>query len=238
MIKKITLAEGAGGQLMDQLIKQTVVKSFKNQGTAEVSLTSLDDAAVIDDIVFSTDSYTIQPLIFPGGDIGRLSICGTVNDIAVMGGKPIALSCGMLIEEGFEIETLERIVRSMDIALEEAGAHLVTGDTKVMERGSLDGVVINTAGIGLATSIVRDSGLRIGDCIIVNGSLGDHEMAVLSQREGFRFQGELRSDCAPLNDLVGKMLDICPTIRCMRDPTRGGWRQPLMRLHRCPTWEW
>jgi hydrogenase expression/formation protein HypE len=183
----------------------------------------LDDGAVIplngQNIVFTTDSHVVRPIFFPGGDIGRLSICGTVNDLAMMGGRPIALSCGMIIEEGFLVEDLERIVQSMDVALGECGANLVTGDTKVVEREGLDGIVINTAG------------LCAGDHILVNGTLGDHGIAIMAHREGFDLGEQIQSDVAPLWGLVEKAMDA-GEIHAMKDPTRGGFASAINEMAR------
>jgi hydrogenase expression/formation protein HypE len=195
----------------------------------------MDDGAVIPfcgkNLVFTTDSHVVRPIFFPGGDIGRISVCGTINDLAMMGGKPIALSCGMIIEEGFEIDDLARIVASMDEALGEAGANLVTGDTKVMERGALDGIVINTAGIGIAKTIVRDNGLVPGDVIIVSGTLGDHGIAIMAHREGFDLGEQIKSDVAPLWGMMEKALDA-GTIHAMKDPTRGGFASAINEMAR------
>jgi hydrogenase expression/formation protein HypE len=182
-------------------------------------------------VVFTTDSHVVRPIFFPGGDIGRLAICGTVNDLAVMGGRPIALSCGMILEEGFDILDLERIVRSMDEALTESGAHLVTGDTKVMERGALDGIAINTAGIGVAEKVVRDNGFRPGDRIIVTGTLGDHGFAVLTHREGFQLGEQIRSDVAPVWGLAELAL-AAGEVHAMKDPTRGGFAHAINDMAR------
>jgi len=173
----------------------------------------------------------VRPIFFPGGDIGRIAVCGTINDLAMMGGRPIALSCGMIIEEGFEIDDLARIVASMDDALGEAGANLVTGDTKVMERGALDGITINTAGIGIAKIIVRDNGLVPGDSIIVSGTLGDHGIAIMAHREGFDLGEQIKSDVAPLWGMMEKVLDA-GTIHAMKDPTRGGFASTINEMAR------
>ncbi|MDD1670675.1 MAG: hydrogenase expression/formation protein HypE, partial [Methanomicrobiales archaeon] len=180
---------------------------------------------------FTTDSHVVRPIFFPGGDIGRIAICGTVNDLAVMGGRPLALSCGMIIEEGFDIIDLERIVRSMDEALTESGAHLVTGDTKVMERGALDKIAINTAGIGIAEKVVRDNGFQPGDRIIVTGTLGDHGLAVLTHREGFELGEQIRSDVAPVWGLVELAL-AAGDVHAMKDPTRGGFAHAINDMAR------
>jgi hydrogenase expression/formation protein HypE len=195
----------------------------------------MDDGAVIpfngENLVFTTDSHVVRPIFFPGGDIGRISVCGTVNDLAMMGGRPIALSCGMIIEEGFEIDDLARIVASMDEALGEAGANLVTGDTKVMERGAIDGIAINTSGIGIAKKIVRDNGLVPGDVIIVSGTLGDHGLAIMAHREGFDLGEQIKSDVAPLWNMMEKVLDA-GTIHAMKDPTRGGFASAINEIAR------
>jgi hydrogenase expression/formation protein HypE len=224
---------GAGGEVMGELLK--VLTRIEHNNAGGIGLEALDDGAVIPvdgkNIVFTTDSHVVRPIFFPGGDIGRISICGTVNDLAMMGGKPIALSCGMIIEEGFEVSDLERIVRSMDIALGECGASLVTGDTKVLERGALDGIAINTAGIGIAETIVRDSGLVTGDLIITSGTLGDHGLAIMAERAGLSFGEQIRSDVAPLWGLVSRAL-AAGTIHAMKDPTRGGFASAINEMAR------
>jgi hydrogenase expression/formation protein HypE len=239
MVKKITLAQGAGGELMDQLIKENILRFFKKQGGAEVTLTALDDAAVIDDIVFSTDSHTVQPLIFPGGDIGSLAVCGTVNDVAVVGGSPIALSTGFIIEEGFSLETFETIVRSMGRTAEKAGVPIITGDTKVVEKGAIQQFMVNTSGIGKRSALLEsnirevqryrrfdsrwllDSNLRKGDVLLLSGNIGEHGIALLSFREGYGFETTIHSDVAPLNGLMAQLLAEGGVV-CAKDPTRGG----------------
>jgi len=230
---KVNLAHGAGGETMGELLR-TLTK-VKNRNAGGIGLESLDDGAVIPidgkNVVFTTDSHVVRPIFFPGGDIGRLAVCGTVNDLAVMGGRPLALSCGMIIEEGLEILDLERIVRSMDEALTESGAHLVTGDTKVVERGSLDKIVINTAGIGIAEQVVRDNGFRPGDRIIVTGTLGDHGLAILTHREGFELGEQIRSDVSPVWGLVELAL-AAGDVHAMKDPTRGGFAHAINDMAR------
>jgi len=230
---KVNLMHGAGGEVMAELL--SVLTRFDTRIAGGIGLESLDDGAVIPvngtNIVFTTDSHVVRPIFFPGGDIGRISVCGTVNDLAMMGGRPIALSCGMIIEEGFLISDLERIVRSMNEALGECGASLVTGDTKVMERGALDGIVINTAGIGIADTIIRDRGLVPGDLILVNGTLGDHGIAIMAERSGIRFGEQIRSDVAPLWGLVEQAL-AAGTIHAMKDPTRGGFASAVNEMAR------
>jgi hydrogenase expression/formation protein HypE len=231
---KIGMLHGAGGEAMGDLLKR-LLANFSSTHAGGVGLEAMDDGAVIPigdrNVVFTTDSHIVRPLFFPGGDIGRISVCGTVNDLAMMGGRPLALSCGMVIEEGFELEILERIARSMDDALAEAGASLVTGDTKVMGRGDLDGIVINTAGIGIADTVIRDSGLQEGDRILVSGTLGDHGLAVLTFREGFELGEQIHSDVAPLWSLVEEALRA-GTIHAMKDPTRGGFASAINEMAR------
>ena len=229
----MNLAHGAGGEMMGELLR--TLTNVRNRNAGGIGLESLDDGAVIplgdQNVVFTTDSHVVRPLFFPGGDIGRLAVCGTVNDLAVMGARPIALSCGMIIEEGFDIVDLERIVRSMDDALTESGAHLVTGDTKVMERGALDKIAINTAGIGVAEKVVRDNGFRVGDRIIVTGTLGDHGLAVLTHREGFELGEQIRSDVSPVWGLVELAL-AAGDVHAMKDPTRGGFAHAINDMAR------
>jgi len=229
--EKILLAHGSGGKLSHDLIKQIFLPQFSNP-----LLEPLDDSAKIinrnGSIAFTTDSFVVNPIFFPGGDIGKLAVCGTVNDLSMIGAAPAHLSLSLIVEEGFPIDLLKQIIASTHEAAEQAGVTIVTGDTKVVEHGAADQLFINTAGIGWIRPGVDLSGrnAKPGDRILLNGHLGDHEMAVLSQREGFKFQGELTSDCAPLNDLVGKMLDACPSIRCLRDPTRGGLATTLNEI--------
>lgn len=235
---RITMAQGAGGSAMQHLIKEKILRHFGNW-QAEVSLSALDDSAVVDGVVFTTDSHTVKPIFFPGGDIGKLSVAGTVNDIACVGGKPLALSAAFVIEEGFEEEKLERIVKSMAETAFEAGVGIVTGDTKVVEHGSLSEIVINTSGIGrrhelLDTNLdiarkyrkvkenwLLDSNVAHGDVIIVSGYVGDHGVAVLSAREGIEFEGNFSSDVMPLNKMVEKVLEV-GGICAAKDATRGG----------------
>ncbi len=223
--KSITLAHGAGGELMQRLISDVVLKSITNNRAGSVGLSDLDDSATVSvgdmEVVFTTDSYVIKPLFFPGGNIGGVAAAGTINDLAVMGARPIALSSSIIIEEGFSIEKLKKIVVSMNEVVCEVGAAIVTGDTKVMERGALDGVVINTSGIGIANELIRDCGLQQGDKIIVTGTVGDHGISLLSFREGFSFEAELKTDSAPLWHTIEAALGA-GKITAMKDPTRGG----------------
>jgi hydrogenase expression/formation protein HypE len=230
---KVNMMHGAGGEVMGELL-QTLTK-FKHNNAGGIGLEAMDDGAVIplngQNLVFTTDSHVVRPIFFPGGDIGRISVCGTVNDLAMMGGRPIALSCGMIIEEGFEIDDLARIVASMDEALGECGANLVCGDTKVMEKGALDGIAINTSGIGIAKTVVRDNGLVPGDVIIVSGTLGDHGIAIMAHREGFDLGEQIKSDVAPLWHMVEKALEA-GSIHAMKDPTRGGFASAINEMAR------
>lgn len=228
---KVNLMHGAGGEVMGELLE--TLTRFKNNNAGGIGLESLDDGAVIPfagaNLVFTTDSHVVRPVFFPGGDIGRISVCGTINDLAMMGGRPIALSCGMIIEEGFDVADLARIVASMDDALGEVGANLVTGDTKVLEKGALDGIVINTAGIGIAKTVVRDNGLIPGDVIIVSGTIGDHGLAIMAHREGFDLGEQIKSDVAPLWKMVERVLDA-GTVHAMKDPTRGGFASAINEM--------
>jgi hydrogenase expression/formation protein HypE len=229
--EKILLAHGSGGKLSYDLIQQIFLPQFSNP-----FLQPLDDSARINNhrgpIAFTTDSYVVNPLFFPGGDIGKLAVCGTVNDLSMVGADPSHLSLSLIIEEGFSSELLKKIVFSIRETVQQAGVNIVTGDTKVVEHGAADQLFINTSGIGWIRPGIRLSGTnaRPEDRILLSGYLGDHETAILSAREGFKFQGTLKSDCAPLNDLVKKMLHACPSIRCMRDPTRGGLATTLNEI--------
>ena len=240
MTEKIKLAQGAGGQLMDRLIKEKILKYFEEESKiAEVPLGMLDDSAVIDDIVFSTDSHTIQPIIFPGGDLGSLSISGTINDISVIGAKPIALSAGFIIEEGLEIKKFDTVVKSMGRVSRDSNVPIVTGDTKVVEKGAIQEFMINTSGIGKRTTLLDDnikevnryrklnarwlldSNVKVGDKIIISGNIGEHGVALMSYREGYGFETQIKSDVAPINGLMDKALAVGGIVNA-KDPTRGG----------------
>lgn len=235
MEETIGLAHGAGGVAMDQLIDQVFVAALGNP-----VLDRRDDSAVLsigdNQIAFTTDTFVIDPLFFPGGDIGRLAACGTVNDLCTSGAVPLYLSAAFVIEEGFDMSTLSRIVASMRSAAEEAGVTVVTGDTKVVPRGAADKLFINTAGIGLIrttpTGCYPLSGSRAlaGDTVIVSGTIADHGMAVMSRREGLEFESEIVSDVAPLSGLVSALLDECSGVRALRDPTRGGIASTLNEI--------
>jgi hydrogenase expression/formation protein HypE len=234
---RILLGHGSGGHLTNELIQRLFVPGFGND-----ILAALEDQATVrfgDDngvkaprLAFTTDSFVVRPLFFPGGDIGKLAVHGTVNDLAVGGARPLFLSAAFILEEGLPMDDLRRIVLSMRQACAEANVALVTGDTKVVDRGKGDGVFITTSGVGLVpegrTLSIRNA--KAGDRIIVSGTVGDHGIALMSVREGLEFETVLESDSAPLADLTRTMLDACPSIRCMRDPTRGGVSSAMNEL--------
>jgi hydrogenase expression/formation protein HypE len=242
----ITMLHGAGGTVMHDMVKNYIVKHFGGTGNAEVPLEAMDDAAVVGDVVFKSDSHVVKPIFFPGGDIGRLAVSGTVNDISMVGGEPYALACGFVLEEGLTLNDFERILTSMQETCVEASVSIVTGDTKVVEKGSLGGCIINTSGIGRRTvaldrnfKVVRqfrsdfksswtlDSNLSVGDKIILSGTVGDHGLAVLSAQEGLRFGSAIKSDVKPLNRLIQRLLGEVGGIVAMKDPTRGGLADAL-----------
>jgi hydrogenase expression/formation protein HypE len=228
---KILLAHGSGGTMMRELVEDVFIKDFDDE-----VLSRLDDAAALavpgDRIAMSTDTYVVNPLFFPGADIGRLAVCGTVNDVATSGAVPLYLSVAFILEEGFPVEDLRRILVSMREAATEAGVRIVTGDTKVVEKGHGDGVYINTAGVGVLAEGLDLSGshCRPGDRVLLSGTLGDHGIAVISKREGLSFTTDILSDAAPLNHLVAAVVETAPDVRCFRDPTRGGLASTLNEL--------
>ncbi len=229
---RILLAHGAGGRLTHELITSLFVRCFDN-----APLAALDDSAELtlpcgDRLAFTTDAYVVQPIEFPGGDIGRLAVCGTVNDLATKGARPIGISAAMILEEGLDRATLERIVRSMSAAAKEAGVELVTGDTKVVERGAATSLYIATAGIGVIAPGINLSGrnARAGDAVIVSGTLGDHGITVMNARQNLGFEGDIRSDAAPLNGLVDHMLSAASSVHVIRDLTRGGLATALNEI--------
>jgi hydrogenase expression/formation protein HypE len=252
MSDKILLAHGSGGQMSHELVERLFLRYFDNPILAE-----LDDAAVVEvsgspnlrpetlraepqdeasnlKLAFTTDSYVVNPIFFPGGDIGKLAVCGTVNDLSMSGARPLWLSAGFIVEEGLPLADLERIVASMAATASQAGVQIVTGDTKVVDRGSADRLFINTAGVGLVPVGVEIGGdrARPGDLVLLNGTIGDHGMTIMTQREGLKFDSPLTSDCAPLNGLVADLLEALPagTVHCLRDPTRGGLATTLNEL--------
>lgn len=216
----ITLAHGNGGQENNELITKIFYKAFKND-----ILAKSEDAAVIQDgtLAFSTDSFTVSPIEFPGADIGKLAVCGTCNDLAMMGAKPKYLTCSVIIEEGFEVDTLKRIVSSMEKELELNGAIVVSGDTKVVPRGSVDKIFINTTGIGeIKQKGISSNLIKEDDVIIVSNSVGKHGATIFAAREGIDFSTDLKSDCASLWPVVEKLIESGIEIRALRDATRGG----------------
>lgn len=229
--KRIILGHGSGGKLSHDLIKSLFLPPFSNP-----ILKVLDDSAVFslneEEIAFTTDSYVVKPLFWPGGDIGWLAVCGTVNDLAMVGAIPLYIAVAFVIEEGFPFSDLRKIVASMKRAAEVAGVKIVTGDTKVVEKGSADGLFINTAGIGLLPKGIKISGnnAQPGDVIILSGTIGDHGIAVLSARENLAFRNSFKSDVAPLNHLVDAMLSTSCKIHVLRDPTRGGLATTLNEI--------
>jgi hydrogenase expression/formation protein HypE len=228
--KQIVLGHGSGGKLSAQLVRDLFLPAFDND-----YLRKLDDQAVIETgtarMAFTTDSFVVTPLFFPGGDIGELAVNGTVNDLAMSGAQPLFLSCAFIMEEGLAMEELSRIVHSMSQAARKAGVSIVTGDTKVVSRGSADRLFINTSGVGALRDDVRISASNVhaGDHVIVSGSIADHGMAVMSVREGMEFQGDMHSDTAPLHRVVAAMLDA-GEVHALRDPTRGGLGTSLCEI--------
>lgn len=224
----VTMAHGGGGRAMRTLIERVVLPAIGNpllaplEDQARIPLVAL--AAAGDRLAFTTDSYVVSPLEFPGGDIGKLAVCGTINDLAVGGARPFYLSCGLVLEEGLDIATLGRVLESMGRAASAAGVAIVTGDTKVVERGAADRLFINTAGIGVIRPGLNPGAHRArpGDAVIVNGSLGDHGIAILLARKELALEAEVESDCQALHGLAAAVFDACADVHCLRDATRGG----------------
>ena len=226
----IRLGHGSGGKLSHDLIAKVFAAKFNNS-----ILNRMDDSAVFDlagKIAFTTDSFVVNPLFFPGGDIGKLAVCGTINDLSMAGAVPHYLSAAVIIEEGFPIDDLEKITISMQQTAKDAGVAIVTGDTKVVNKGSADKLFITTAGVGVIPEGIAISGsnARPGDRVILSGTIGDHGIAVLSRREGLKFSVPVESDCAPLNNLVADIVKAASNIRCLRDPTRGGLATTLNEI--------
>lgn len=220
---RILLAHGGGGLLTNELIQEVFLPAFANP-----LLAPLADGALMqigqEKLCFTTDSYVVHPIFFPGGNIGSLAVHGTVNDVAMCGGTPLYLSAGFILEEGFSLASLREIIEAMAEAARQAQVHIVTGDTKVVPKGAADGIFINTAGVGVIRypSPIATASIQPGDAIILNGTIGDHGAALVNAREGFGFVSDLESDSAPLNHLVAAVLDTCDSVHAMRDCTRGG----------------
>ena len=233
--EKITALHGAGGAVMEKLILEHILPKFSLRRAGPIGLDELDDGAVVDlppgKLVITTDSHAVKPLFFPGGDIGKLAVTGTVNDLVVMGARPVALTLALIVEEGFPIADLERILESAAAVLSELGLPLVTGDTKVMGKGELDGLVVNTTGIGVAEKPVSDAGLRAGDYLVVTGPVGDHGMAILAARNELPVETPIKSDVAPLWPALEQALRT-GGITAMKDPTRGGLSAALNEMAR------
>ena len=232
MDESILLAHGSGGKLSHELVEKKFLPFLANP-----ALNKLDDSAIFEAsgrLAFTTDGYVVNPIFFPGGDIGKLAVCGTVNDLAMSGARPLCLSLSAIIEEGFLLRELEQIVYSVKKDAEEAEVSIIAGDTKVVNRGQADKLFITTSGVGMISPGVDISGAnaRAGDKVLLSGTIGDHGIAIMSQREGLRFFVTLESDCAPLNKLVSQMLEVSSRIHCLRDPTRGGLATTLNELAR------
>ena len=230
--EQIVMGHGAGGRMSHQLIQKAFMSAFDNP-----ALRAGDDAARLEsnlhqNLAISTDSHVVFPLFFPGGDIGRLAVCGTVNDVAMLGAKPLYLTAGFILEEGLPLKTLQRVVASMKSAADEAGVQIVAGDTKVVQKGKADGLYITTAGVGVIRTNLSIGGAqaKAGDAIILSGSIGDHGIAVLGARGELGFQSSIESDVAPLNHLIDAMLKASPNVHVLRDPTRGGLATTLNEI--------
>jgi hydrogenase expression/formation protein HypE len=230
--KIILLAHGAGGRKSADLVQTVFLKYFGNP-----TQNHLGDSAVLDagggKLAFTTDSFVVDPLFFPGGDIGKIAVCGSVNDLASAGARPIALSAAFILEEGLEVEVLERVCATMRDMAAEVGAPIVAGDTKVVPRGSADRMFITTSGIGVlpdGRESPAPNRARSDDVVLLSGTIADHGMAVMTCREGIRFESEIRSDCAPLYGMVASVLEAAPNTHCLRDPTRGGLAAVLNEL--------
>ncbi len=230
--EQIVMGHGAGGRMSHQLIQKAFMSTFDNP-----ALKAGDDAARLEshlhqNLAISTDSHVVFPLFFPGGDIGRLAVCGTVNDVAMLGATPLYLTAGFILEEGLPMETLRRVVASMKVAADEAGVQIVAGDTKVVQKGKADGLYITTSGVGVIRPNVSIGGAqaKVGDAIILSGSIGDHGIAVLDARGELGFQSAIESDVAPLNHLIDAMLNTSNNVHVLRDPTRGGLATTLNEI--------
>jgi hydrogenase expression/formation protein HypE len=236
MSGEVLLAHGAGGTLMVELIKSLILRNVSRRRVFDgVGLDDMDDGATIPlgdyEIVLSMDGHTVDPIFFPGGDIGRLAAAGTINDLAVMGARPLAIMDSMVVEEGFPLSDLERIIKSMNETVEEVGAAIIHGDFKVMPKGKVDKIVISTAGVGLAEKgkVLRDSNLKPRDKVIVTGFVGDHGIALASVREGIEFEADIKSDVAPIWDVIEAALKV-GGVHAAKDPTRGGLSMALNEM--------
>ena len=231
---KIGMMEGAGGEAMESLIREYILRHIELKGAGKVTLEDLDDGASIDigdeNLIFTIDGHTVNPIFFPGGDIGVLSVSGTVNDLAVMGAEPLALACSLIMESGFDGDALERIVKSMNSTALKVPVPIITGDTKVVD-GKI-GIFAITAGIGRAERVIRDSGASVGDAIIINGGIGEHGFAIMSRREGLEFETSLKSDVSPVWNIVKTVASEIgwENIHAMKDPTRGGLSEALNEM--------
>jgi hydrogenase expression/formation protein HypE len=223
----ILLAHGSGGRLSHQLFEEHFLPRLANP-----ALSTLEDSGVVGELALTTDSYVVSPRFFPGGDLGRLAVSGTVNDLCMVGAEPIALSTAFILEEGFALEELDRLVESIAATSREAGVPVITGDTKVVARGACDGAFITSSGIGRVTDAFRPMPIkaRPGDVVIISGTIADHGIAVLTSRQGLRLEGNLMSDVAPLNSLVNALRQAKVEVHAMRDPTRGGVAQSLIEI--------
>lgn len=233
MDETVLLGHGSGGTMMKRIIDDVFFEAYAGEELLEGNdAASLPAPAAGERIAYSTDSFVVTPHFFPGGDIGRLAVCGTVNDVATSGAVPKFLSCGFILEEGFPVADLKRICKSMAEMAKEAGVHIVTGDTKVVNRGHGDGVFINTSGIGFIPAGVSLSGANCkpGDKILVTGTMGDHGITIMSCREELSFNADIQTDAAPLNHLIAEVIVAAPDTRCFRDPTRGGLASTLNEL--------
>jgi len=227
----VQLAHGGGGKLMHDLLERMIVPAFRND-----ALEARHDGAVFSvggvRLAFSTDSYVVKPIFFPGGDIGTLAVNGTVNDLSMCGARPLYLSAGFIMEEGFPLDSLQRVVQSMRMSANEAGVHVVTGDTKVVDRGKADEIFINTAGVGVIehSLTIAPTSVRAGDAVIVSGDIGRHGIAIMASREGLEFETTIESDCAPLWEPVQALLAAGLEVHCIRDLTRGGLATSLIEI--------
>ncbi|HHW57440.1 MAG TPA: hydrogenase expression/formation protein HypE [Clostridia bacterium] len=227
-MERVLLSHGGGGTMMEKLIEEVFAKAFNNE-----YIDAMEDAALIlGNLTFTTDSFTVKPLFFPGGDIGKLAVCGTVNDASMRGAKPLFLTSAFIIEEGFSLEELRKIVESMEDTAKKAGVKIVAGDTKVVEKGSVDKVFINTSGIGMVYegANVSIKNARPGDVVLISGTIGDHGMAIMSAREELQFDPPILSDVSPLNKMIEKLMTLGKAVKVLRDPTRGGVAEVLYEI--------